>query len=141
MIGLDVEWKPTHIGGAGKCPASLLQVRDEGAAHKPVLLCAPGGYLKYSMATDAGVTGLGLRMHLLFAELHFLPKAVGRNAALVCTLSVCLWLPNGLVVVQVATESHVLIFDLLTLGGMPELDACLCSTFHNKVRLGIPLSC
>lgn len=92
MIGLDVEWKPTHIGGAGKCPASLLQVRDEGAVRKPVLLCAPGGYLKYPLATDAGVTGLGLRVHSLFAELHFLPGGPARDAALICTLSVCLWL-------------------------------------------------
>ena len=35
--------------------------------------------------------------------------------------------------VQVSTESHVFVFDLLTLHSDPALDDCLSAAFHNKV--------
>ena len=50
---------------------------------------------------------------------------------------VCLLEPGTVCPCQVSTESHVLVFDLLTLGLDPvlssEFDSCLSLAFHNKV--------
>jgi hypothetical protein len=127
LVGLDVEWKPSHIGSSSRSGGANANANagdavgggsggsgDErdgapGSGGEPSSGGGSGG-------TEAGGTEAGTGSGGAVGAQQAQQQARGTSPASL---------------LQVATDDHTLVFDLLSLGGDPRLDIALSAAFHN----------
>lgn len=125
VLGLDVEWKPSHVAGVTS-PAAVLQVRWAGGARATYLLSTQSCHsFHHSKGILCTVSGCETTIQTVSAE--------EMNLHSCCYVGV-----------QIASRTHVALFDLITLcQQQPEaLESCLapllCSS--SVLKLGFEVS-